>query len=257
MININSEIPIIGIYKITSPSGKNYIGQSVNIKRRWKNYTWMHVSMSGPYLMRSLKKHKPENHIFEIIEECSIEQLNERETYWKQCELDKVNGDWSKVLFCDLYDRGGGPRSEQTKAKISKANKGKKRSKEYAELIGNLKRGVPKPKGYGEKLSIILSGKTRTKETKQLLSDVKKGIPNLKNRKPKPIGFGHNNPGSPTKPVCQISPVDNKIIKIYPSATIASELTGIDAGNISRCCTGKGITAGKYKWVFNNNYNKQ
>ena len=26
---------IVGIYKITSPSGKMYIGQSINIKKRW------------------------------------------------------------------------------------------------------------------------------------------------------------------------------------------------------------------------------
>lgn len=29
---------MIGIYKITSPSGKVYIGQSVNIKERFKSH---------------------------------------------------------------------------------------------------------------------------------------------------------------------------------------------------------------------------
>ena len=29
---------MIGIYKIVSPSGKVYIGQSTNIERRWKEY---------------------------------------------------------------------------------------------------------------------------------------------------------------------------------------------------------------------------
>lgn len=29
---------IIGIYKITSPSGKIYIGQSINIEKRWEKY---------------------------------------------------------------------------------------------------------------------------------------------------------------------------------------------------------------------------
>ena len=31
-------IIMIGIYKITSPSGKVYIGQSIDIERRWKKY---------------------------------------------------------------------------------------------------------------------------------------------------------------------------------------------------------------------------
>jgi group I intron endonuclease len=199
MINITSKVnPIIGIYKITSPSNKVYIGQSVNVKKRWCSYD---ERTAGPHLINSFNKYGFDNHIFEVIEECSIEQLNERETHWKQCELDKVNDDFSKVLFCDLHDNGAGPRSEQTKEKIRQANTGKKRSKEYAELIGNLKRGIPKPEGFSEKLRIANTGKTRSEETKQRMSDAKKGIPNLKNRKPKPPGFGKTLPGRPKKAV--------------------------------------------------------
>lgn len=38
MINIKSIIPIIGIYKITSPSGKVYIGQSIKGKPKPKDF---------------------------------------------------------------------------------------------------------------------------------------------------------------------------------------------------------------------------
>ena len=250
MINIQSSIPIIGIYKITSPSGKVYIGQSINVKKRWKNYEWLHNSVCGPYLLRSLKKYSPQNHKFEVIEECSISQLNERETCWKQIELNKVNNDWSKVLFCELYDKSGGPRSEQVKEKIRQGNIGKTQSEETKRKISQFQKGRPKPEGYSEKLKQILTGKVRTEETKKRMSECRKGKPNLKNRKPKPLGFGKNFTGSPTKPVYQISSIDNSIIATYPSLKIASEITGIDGGNISRCCHGKGITAGKYKWSF-------
>jgi group I intron endonuclease len=248
MINITSKVnPIIGIYKITSPSNKVYIGQSVNVIKRWRNYD---KRTAGPHLIRSFNKYGFDNHTFEVIEECSIEQLNEREVYWKQHELNKVNGDFSKVLFCELYDNGGGPRPKHVVEKIRQANTGKKRSKEYAELIGNLKRGIPKPEGYGEKISKALTGKTRSKEIKQRMSDAKKGIPNLKNRKPKPEEFNKNHPGRSTKSVHRISPIDNNIIETYPSIKLASELTGIDDGAISQCCSGRLKTAGKWKWSF-------
>jgi len=251
MINITSKVnPIIGIYKITSPSNKVYIGQSVNVKKRWINYKGLHSKSSGPHLLRSLIKHGYKSHTFEVIEECSIEQLNERETHWKQCELDKVNNDYSKVLFCDLHDNGAGPRSEQTKIRIGKANKGKKRTEDCKQKISNFQKGRSKPEGYGEKVSKALTGKTRSDETKQRLSDAKKGIPNLKNRRPKPEGFNKNHPGSPTKAVHRISPTDDSIVETYPSLKIASELTGVDGGAISQCCSGRLKTAGKWKWVF-------
>ena len=44
--------------------------------------------------------------MFEIIEECSIEQLNKRETYWKKHFIDSIG--WENVLFCQLIDGNGG-----------------------------------------------------------------------------------------------------------------------------------------------------
>lgn len=73
---------IIGIYKITSPSGKIYIGQTTNWRKRTQCYNRIQYSGIGPKLYNSLIKYGPENHIFELIEECSNELLNEREIYW-------------------------------------------------------------------------------------------------------------------------------------------------------------------------------
>ena len=73
MINIQSSIPIIGIYKITSPSGKIYIGQSININKRQENYRFPSSLKFQIKLRRSFQKYGPENHKFEIIEECFLE----------------------------------------------------------------------------------------------------------------------------------------------------------------------------------------
>jgi group I intron endonuclease len=74
---------MIGIYKITSPSNKIYIGQSINIERRFKNYNSLSQTKKQVMLHYSFKKHGIDNHLFEIIEQCNIESLNKRERYWQ------------------------------------------------------------------------------------------------------------------------------------------------------------------------------
>jgi hypothetical protein len=126
MINITSKVPIIGIYKITSPSGKIYIGQSINIIIRWKKYKSLDCKTQIK-LYRSLKKHGVENHIFEIIEECFEDQLNEREIYWGLyfnvlnedglvLRLGKSRGRWSE----EVKQKMRKPKSEETKLKMRK-----------------------------------------------------------------------------------------------------------------------------------------
>lgn len=83
---------MIGIYKITSPSKKIYIGQSTNIEKRFYTYKLLHCKKQ-PFLFNSLKKYGAENHIFEVIEFCEVEKLNERERYWQ---------DFYNVLECGL-----------------------------------------------------------------------------------------------------------------------------------------------------------
>ena len=72
---------ISGIYKITNPEGRIYIGCSKNIVKRkyyYKNNKLTHQSL----IRESIIKFGWGNHIFEIIEECSVENLDNREIYW-------------------------------------------------------------------------------------------------------------------------------------------------------------------------------
>jgi hypothetical protein len=70
-----------GVYKITSPSNKIYIGSSVNIERRILCYKYLQCKQQ-PKIYNSLKKYGYQNHIIEIIEECDVSNLIERENYW-------------------------------------------------------------------------------------------------------------------------------------------------------------------------------
>lgn len=72
---------ICGIYKITSPIGKIYIGQSPNIKRRIREHQTLKNDRQ-PKVYESLIEHGVENHTFEIVEECLREDLCEKEIFW-------------------------------------------------------------------------------------------------------------------------------------------------------------------------------
>ncbi len=52
---------IVGIYKITNPKGKVYIGQSVNIKKRWGDYKCLHNCKEQKMLYNSFIKYGVNN----------------------------------------------------------------------------------------------------------------------------------------------------------------------------------------------------
>ena len=58
---------ICGIYKITSPTGRVYIGQSVDIKRRIRVYRYPEQVKSQRKLYDSLNKYGYEKHKFETF----------------------------------------------------------------------------------------------------------------------------------------------------------------------------------------------
>ena len=75
---------MIGIYKITNKvNGKVYIGQSDNIERRWKNHKkdafWSNGHVYNYPLYRAMRKYGLDNFLFEILEECKKEELNQKE----------------------------------------------------------------------------------------------------------------------------------------------------------------------------------
>jgi group I intron endonuclease len=218
-----------GIYKITSPTNKVYIGQSINIEQRWKKYKdW--VNHNQPKISRSILKYGYDKHIFEIIEECNIEELDERELYWKQYYINLLG--WENILFCQLKDGKGGFRSEETKRKMSISNMGRVFSEE-------------------SKLKMKTSRNKRTisKETGQKISQSKKGI-----RIDSIFTPERNN--KLKKPIMQFN-LEGELVAEYSSYVEARKITGI---KMTEALRGKTKTAGGFIWkkkedLNNNNYN--
>lgn len=78
---------VCGIYKITNKiNGKCYVGKSINIYHRWIEHksSSREIKDGGDkYAIHcAIRKYSIENFSFEIIEECPLEQLDEKEKYW-------------------------------------------------------------------------------------------------------------------------------------------------------------------------------
>lgn len=79
---------MVGIYKVVNNiTGGMYIGESTNIERRISEHKNKPFSSKrqddlDKKLYQAIRKYGIENFSFEVIEECSKEQLKDKEIYW-------------------------------------------------------------------------------------------------------------------------------------------------------------------------------
>lgn len=112
---------MICIYKITSPTNKVYIGQTVNYNKRIIHYRNLHFNKQKK-LYASVIKHGWNNHIIEVLEVCTIDMLNKRERFYQ--DLYNVTGlNGLNIRLTKTNDKSGSL-SIESKNKISIANKG-------------------------------------------------------------------------------------------------------------------------------------
>lgn len=75
---------MIGIYKITNQlNGKVYIGQSNDIKRRWAEHR-RKMNSKDTLLYQAMREFGIKNFSFEVVEECELTALNEKEKFYIQ-----------------------------------------------------------------------------------------------------------------------------------------------------------------------------
>lgn len=76
-----------GIYRITNTKNQMcYVGQAANIAERWRQHIKRGIGAEAPTrnkLYPAMLSFGVENFTFEVIEECSREELNDREDYWQ------------------------------------------------------------------------------------------------------------------------------------------------------------------------------
>lgn len=257
-----------GIYKITNPKGSIYVGKSKNILSRFKDYKRIDHNNGQNKLYNSLKKYGYINHLFQIIEECSVEQLNEREIYWIKF-FNSFHHE-NKKFGLNLTKGGEGGngilRSEATKKLHSIKTTGKIRNDNHKNNVSKALKGIAKPKEFGkdylgkkntERTSLPKIKKeknpnhylTNKKRPDWVNKKIREGM--ALNKKPKSIEtikkMRENNCWS--KPIiqCDLNGID---IKEWISQAEAARYFNIDSTGIYACCKGKQKTAAGFKWKY-------
>lgn len=166
---------MIGIYKITNKlNGKVYIGQSIDIDKRWRQ----HMTAKDDVLIhKSIQKYGAENFSFEILLECPADMLD----VWERDMIALY--DCISPKGYNLTEGGGGCKcSEETRLKMSEAKKGKKRqpfSAEHKRKISEANKGHHISEETKIKISKTLKGakqKPHSEETKIKISNARKGM---------------------------------------------------------------------------------
>lgn len=244
------------IYMITSPTGRLYVGSTINIKNRLKSYK-SSPSKGQVKLYNSFKKYGFEKHIFEVIMTCSINEMYKYETLIGfgfnvlepenlNLKLPKLNNEYSSM-------------SEETKIKIGLKNKGKIHTDEFKNRLRNANLGRIMSDATKEKISKANknpSKEIRFRKSKSQLGrifsqEVRDKISN--SHKGKKLSITHKENIGKTKyiPINQYDLNDN-FIKEWESIKSASIDLKIANISISLCCKGRRKTAGKFKWKYNN-----
>lgn len=88
------------IYKITNlVNGKSYIGQTIKkVEVRWQGHiSQLEAGTGSPKLQYAFDKYGKDNFAFQTIEECQVEELDEREKYWIN-EYDAYENGYNSTL---------------------------------------------------------------------------------------------------------------------------------------------------------------
>lgn len=201
-----------------------YIGQTQNFQTRKNRHLSSLIRNKHHNLRVQRVFNKYGEPQFHIVEECEIEELDQREQFY----LDLLFSDPNCLnvsKYAEAPNRGL-KHSEKTKKKISNAAKGEKScwfGKKHTEETRKKMSAIKKGRCKGENNSFF--GKKHSKEFKQKLSEMK------------------------SKAILQFS-LQGEFIKEWASATEASKETKVFISNISACCHGKVKTAGGFIWKY-------
>lgn len=130
-----ADCKIIGIYKVTSPTGRVYIGQSVNILGRFKRYKDLNCQ-SQRKLYRSLVKYGWGSHRFDIIHGLPSDISNDVMDVYECIYIEAYKAGGFKML--NIKEGGSkGSASKETRIRQSLALKGRTVKQLPMTIIGD------------------------------------------------------------------------------------------------------------------------
>jgi len=160
-----------GIYRIVNlVTGKIYVGSAVSLSRRFNNHkSDLNLNKhDNKYLQNAWNKYWQQSFKFEIIECCEKEKLLEREQYWiNTLNCVRPNGyNLNPIAGSNL----GMVWSDEFKAKVSKALKGRKLTEKHKAKKFKYEVGHKPTQETCFKISAALKGKKFSDEHRANLS---------------------------------------------------------------------------------------
>ena len=227
-----------GIYKVTNNiNGLFYIGAAKDIQKRWSMHRAPSKIKNGKCKIdAAYREFGIENFTFEVVEECPIENLYEREKYWISTlnpQYNQCSG--GKGVSGRVY-------TEEQLRKASELSKKAwlRKTKEEQEYIitHNLtgpKEGHVVSQETREKLRNANIGKKQSEETRS-----KRSI------KMKSSMLGNTNGN---KPVVALT-ANGEFAGWYASSKIAADFLGINPTTLTHCLKGRRNHCSGYKWFY-------
>lgn len=152
---------ITGIYKITNKlNGKCYIGQSINIKKRLENHKCCNGDLNFP-LYKAIKEYGKDNFIYEILEQCTKEELNNKELYY----IHKFNTVKDGYNPTDITDNPFYHKEIQIKA--LKNMKISHQTKEHKEKQSHITKKLWEKESYRNKVTTAINSKESIEKISQ------------------------------------------------------------------------------------------
>jgi group I intron endonuclease len=260
------------VYKITNPVEAVYVGSTKSFKKRISHYRRL-ACEAQPRLYESLIKYGYENHKIEIIEWVPFSELKKRE---REIGIFYNALDYKMGLNCFLPGYGN--------LKELRSEEWKKGHRKRSDMqIGRQLTGVTKEKMSKNSSRHTPSDETKSKAKEKLVrpiiqfdksgniinefesatvASIVTGVgrssikENLNGRNKTGGGFiwkfkdgiikGKNH-----KKVIQMD-INGTIMKIHESVSEAARSINVDWSAIRYVATGKGVTAGGYKWKYFN-----
>lgn len=165
---------IAHLYRLTSPSGKIYIGIAKNVRKRWQEHAYSALVGSKCALHAAIRKYGFSEFKKEVLVTSTF-------SYVKQLEIKTI------AAFNSLAPAGynltaggdgthGYAHTDETKRRVSAAQKGRAFSEEHRRRLSEARKGKKMSDEQKQKIRTSVKAVVRTAEWCENISKAKRGV---------------------------------------------------------------------------------
>lgn len=222
-----------GIYCIKNiATEKRYVGQSRNIAYRWSKHVYdlNHNKHDNDYLQKAWNKYGKESFAFEVLEYCSVDDLDEREIYYIDL-YHTLDRDYGYNL------RSGGQNEGTHLSDYSRHKLSQSVASSYTDELRERRRRAALRQWSNPEIKAKISGTNSAQYVRILSEDTRRRI-----------GEAQRGRISDRRNLTPVKCIE--LNQVFQDATTASKTLNVDSGGILKVCRGERKKCGNYHWEF-------